>query len=43
VEGRIALDEILNRFPEWELDIADAKMIPSTTTRGWDMLPTLTH
>jgi len=43
VEGRIALDEILNRFPEWELDIADARMIPSTTTRGWDKLPTLTH
>jgi cytochrome P450 len=43
VEGRIALDEILNRFPEWELDMANATLIPSTTTRGWDTLPTLTH
>jgi cytochrome P450 len=43
VEGRVALDEILNRFPEWELDMANAALIPSTTTRGWDALPTFTH
>ena len=24
VAGRIALDEILNRFPEWDVDLANA-------------------
>jgi cytochrome P450 len=40
VEARIALDEILNRFPEWEVDMANAKMVVSSTTRGFDSLPT---
>jgi cytochrome P450 len=39
VEGRAALDEILNRFPEWEVDLEKAEMRPSTTTRGWNTLP----
>jgi len=43
VEARIALDEILNRFPEWELDMSSASMLPSTTTRGWNSVPTFTQ
>lgn len=39
LEGRIALDEILNRFPEWEVDLADAKLAPTSTVRGWQTLP----
>ena len=39
VEGRAALDEILNRFPEWDVDMDQAIMRPSTLTRGWDKLP----
>jgi cytochrome P450 len=39
VEGRIALEEILNRFPEWEVDMRNAKMSPVTSTRGWERLP----
>jgi cytochrome P450 len=39
VEGRVALDEILNRFPEWDVDLTEAKLSPSTTTRGWDNMP----
>jgi cytochrome P450 len=39
VEGRIALEEILNRFPEWEIDTENAKMSPVTATRGWERLP----
>ena len=39
VEGRAALDEILNRFPEWDVDMDKAIMRPSTTVRGWDKLP----
>jgi cytochrome P450 len=42
VEGRTAMDEILNRFPEWDVDMDKAIMRPSTTTRGWDMLPAYT-
>jgi cytochrome P450 len=42
VEGRAALDEVLNRFPEWEVDLDNAIMRPSTTVRGWDKLPALT-
>jgi len=39
VEGRIALEEILNRFPEWDVDLANARMAPITSTRGWETLP----
>lgn len=39
LEGRIALDELLNRFPEWDVDTADATMSISSTVRGWDRLP----
>jgi len=42
VEGRTAMDEILNRFPEWDVDLDKAIMRPSTTTRGWDVLPAYT-
>ena len=42
VEGRAALDEILDRFPEWDVDMDKAVMRPSTTTRGWDKLPAYT-
>lgn len=39
VEARIALDELLNRFPDWEIDEANASLIPTSTVRGWDTLP----
>jgi cytochrome P450 len=39
LEGRIALDELLNRFPEWTVDIAGAKIAPTSTVRGWEKLP----
>ena len=40
VEGRVALDEILNRFPEWEVDFDNAWIAPTSTVRGWETLPT---
>jgi cytochrome P450 len=43
IEGRIALDEVLNRFPEWEVDLADAQMTSTSTVRGWETLPVLTR
>lgn len=39
IEGRIALDEILNRFPDWEVDMDAAVFSSSSTVRGWDSMP----
>jgi cytochrome P450 len=39
VEGRVALEEVLKRFPEWTVDEDNAKLSSSSTTRGWDTLP----
>jgi len=39
LEGRIALDEVLNRFPEWEVDSEGARLAPTSTVRGWETLP----
>jgi cytochrome P450 len=41
LEGRIALDEVLNRFPEWEVDLAHAEL-DSSAIRGWKTLPVRT-
>jgi cytochrome P450 len=38
-EGRIALDELLTRFPEWHVDVDGAAMATSSTVRGWECLP----
>jgi cytochrome P450 len=38
LEGRIVLDEVLTRFPEW--DLADgAELAPTSTVRGYATLP----
>ena len=42
VEGRVALDEILKRFPDWTVDVENAHLSSSSTTRGWDTLPAFT-
>ena len=39
LEGRIALEEILKRFPEWEVDMDNAALSPTSTVRGWDSMP----
>ena len=39
LEGRVALEELLARFPEWEVDRAGAKLSPTSTVRGWETLP----
>ena len=43
IEGRLALDEILNRFPDWEVDYDDARLMSTSTVRGWDALPVFTR
>ena len=42
LEGRIALDEVLKRFPTWEVDWDNAEQAHTTTVRGWDKLPVFT-
>jgi cytochrome P450 len=41
LEGRVALDELLNRFPEWDIDYDNSKLAPTSTVRGWERLPLL--
>lgn len=42
LEGRVALEELLGRFPEWEVDWSGAKLSPTSTVRGWESLPITT-
>ena len=39
LEGRIALEEVLDRFPTWQVDVGRAKLAPTSTVRGWETLP----
>lgn len=39
LEGRVALDEVLHRFPRWEVDWDRAVQARTSTVRGWETLP----
>jgi cytochrome P450 len=39
LEGRVALDEVLKRFPSWEVDWDNAVQARTSTVRGWERLP----
>jgi len=39
LEGRIALEEVLKRFPDWEVDWDRAVQAHTSTVRGWQRLP----
>jgi len=39
LEGRVALEEVLKRFPEWEVDYQHAELASTSTVRGWESLP----
>jgi cytochrome P450 len=39
LEGRVALEEVLKRFPEWEVDLPNAVLSSTSTIRGLDSLP----
>jgi cytochrome P450 len=41
LEGRVALDEVLNRFPDWEVDWDGAVQAHTPTVRGWEKLPVI--
>jgi cytochrome P450 len=42
LEGRVALDEVLTRFPSWEVDTDNAVQARTSTVRGWESLPVVT-
>jgi len=39
LEGRVALEEVLARWPEWEVEHDKATMARTSTVRGWKSLP----
>ena len=39
LEARIALEEVLKRFPDWEVDYPNAVQARTSTVRGWKTLP----
>jgi len=39
LEGRVALEEVLKRFPRWEIDWDNAERAHTSTVRGWERLP----
>jgi cytochrome P450 len=42
LEARIALEEVLKRFPVWDVDTANAVQARTSTVRGWEKLPVRT-
>jgi cytochrome P450 len=42
LEGQIALDEVLQRFPTWDVDFDNAIQARTSTVRGWEKLPVIT-
>jgi cytochrome P450 len=43
IEGRVALDEILERFRDWEVDLENARLSSTSSVRGWETLPAYTQ
>jgi cytochrome P450 len=41
LEGQIALEEILKRFPEWDVDLTECTLSPTSTVRGWETMPAI--
>jgi cytochrome P450 len=39
LEARIVFEEVLQRFPEWQIDRDKAELSPTSTVRGWQALP----
>lgn len=43
LEGRIAIEEVLKRFPTWDVDWDHAVPAHTSTVRGWETLPVVTR
>ena len=42
MEARVAFEEVLKRWPEWEVDHANAERAHTASVRGWARLPVFT-
>ncbi|CAM2762155.1 cytochrome P450 [Mycobacterium intermedium] len=42
MQARVALEEVLKRWPDWEVDYANAQMAHTSSVRGWAKLPVFT-
>jgi cytochrome P450 len=39
LEGRIVLEEVLKRIPEWSVHLDQGELTSGIDTRGWESLP----
>jgi cytochrome P450 len=42
MQARVALEEVIKRWPDWEVDYANASKAHTTSVRGWARLPVVT-
>jgi cytochrome P450 len=42
LEARVAFEEVLKRWPDWEVDYANAERAHTASVRGWARLPVFT-
>jgi cytochrome P450 len=42
MQARVALEEVIKRWPDWEVDYANAHKAHTTSVRGWAKLPVIT-
>jgi cytochrome P450 len=42
MQARVALEEVLKRWPDWEVDYASATKAHTSSVRGWATLPVVT-
>ena len=42
LEARVAFEEVLKRWPDWEVDYANAERAHTSSVRGWSRLPVST-
>jgi cytochrome P450 len=43
MEARVAFEEVLKRWPEWEVDFTNAERAHTASVRGWARLPVFTR
>ena len=41
MQARVALEEVLKRWPDWEVDYSNAEMAHTSSVRGWGKLPAI--
>lgn len=42
MQARVALEEVIKRWPEWDIDYANAAKAHTSSVRGWAKLPVIT-